>query len=368
VNPPAGRRVSEFDRLFGVAYQSIIETVIESAEHWGPAGSDPALVRLLESLSRPFLALWIEHSQSLRLSALEGITSDAEWKALREFIRRYGHDLFTAKFMTLANLRGILHRGVGEYLDYLVQNPDPLQPIRLLDDLDRKIPRARAVHRLQIIQQAIAENYEIYKDYKNATPQADYGENLHTLLDFLRLKSSYDRHAWYYRPLALCHEILARRGRNVAAVLWQEAFARLTQERAQQHLNELHRLERTHGMVLRTVADRLEERFVQLLTLDRLCALIEPATEEARVDKPSESFRRFLQELEPFVSNPRGVGLDVPPWIRRLETEIFRIRTSRSAVAGLAEELFKLPRLTLPLEELQRQLHEWQQPPKPDRE
>ena len=41
--------------------------------------------------------------------------------------------------MTQANLRGILHRGVGAYLDYLRDNPDPLHPIPLLDDLDRKV-------------------------------------------------------------------------------------------------------------------------------------------------------------------------------------------------------------------------------------
>jgi hypothetical protein len=29
--------------------------------------------------------------------------------------------------MTLANLHGMLHRGVGAYLDYLRDNPDPLQ-------------------------------------------------------------------------------------------------------------------------------------------------------------------------------------------------------------------------------------------------
>jgi hypothetical protein len=29
--------------------------------------------------------------------------------------------------MTLANLRGILHGAVGAYLDYLRDNPDPLQ-------------------------------------------------------------------------------------------------------------------------------------------------------------------------------------------------------------------------------------------------
>ena len=78
----------------------------------------------------------------------------------------------------MANLRGILHRGVGAYLDYLRDNPDPLQPVRLLDELDRGIRREDAVRRLEIVLQAVVENYEEYKDYNTTTTQSDYGENL----------------------------------------------------------------------------------------------------------------------------------------------------------------------------------------------
>jgi len=362
VNPPPGRRVTEFDRLFQSALIANMEAVIDSAANWGPQGADPALVRTLEMLSRPFLGLWIEHSQSLRLSTLEGITGDAELNELRDFIRRYGNELFTVKFMTLANLRSVLHRGVGNYLDYLAENDDPRRPSRLLDDLGRKLPRAKAVAHLQLILQAVAENYEIYRDYNSTTPQSDYGENLHMLLDFLRLRASYERHVWHFRPLALAHEILARRNRGIASVLWQEAFVRLVRDRAQQHLEELARLEHKHGMKLRTVADRLEEQFVTPLAQDRLCALIEPAMEEARQDKPPVAFQRLLQELQPFIDKPAGVGFDLPQWLRRMEMEVYRVRSSRTAIAGLAEEFQKLPRVPLAFEDLQRQLQDWNKP------
>ena len=88
--------------------------------------------------------------------------------ALRDFVKRYGRDLFHARFLTLGNLRGILHRGVGAYLDYLRDNPDPLHPVKLIDDLGRNIPTEDAVERSQVILQAVVENYEEYKDY-NAT-------------------------------------------------------------------------------------------------------------------------------------------------------------------------------------------------------
>src|SRR5207302_3260927 len=111
-----------------------------------------------------------------------------------------------ARFMTLANLRGILHGGVGKFLDYLRENPDPMQPMRLIEELDDGLPRPQAERFLQVILQAVIENYEEFKDYNTTTPQSDYGDNLYLLLDFLHLKASYDRHAWHLRPLLLVHE------------------------------------------------------------------------------------------------------------------------------------------------------------------
>ena len=66
--------------------------------------------------------------------------------------------------------------------------------------------RADAERWLTFILQALVENYEEYKDYNTTTPQSDYGENLHLLLDFLRLKAGYQRHAWRLRPLVLVHQ------------------------------------------------------------------------------------------------------------------------------------------------------------------
>ena len=174
-----------------------------------------------------FLALWIEHSRAVQISSVEGLGDEAEWERLRAFVRRYGSDLFHARFMTLANLRGVLHRGVGAYLDYLGQDADPLRPVRLVADLDRTLPRAEAVRRLEFILRVVVENYEEYKDYNSTTSQSDYGENLHVLLDFLQIKGDYERHAWEFRPLILAHEVLARRGR-AAAVLWERSLTHLT--------------------------------------------------------------------------------------------------------------------------------------------
>ncbi len=120
--PPRGRGVTEFNHFFQAAFQATIESVIDSSSSWQPEQSDDAhLVEVLERLTAPFLTLWIDHSRTLQLSVLETVGGDTEWRRLQEFVQRYGSDLFHSRFMTLGNLRGILHRGVGNYLDDLAE-------------------------------------------------------------------------------------------------------------------------------------------------------------------------------------------------------------------------------------------------------
>jgi hypothetical protein len=241
-------------------------------------------------------------------------------------------------------------------------NPDPLHPVQLIDDLDETIRRDQAVRWLQCILQTLIENYEEYKDYNTTTPQSDYGQNLYLLLDFLRLKAAYERHAWRLRPLVLAHEVLARRKRSDFAHSWAEAFTKLTHDLADQYLQRLAELERTHGVHLGTVADRLQERFVKPLALDRLCALIEPAMAEARQSREGPSFARLQKELQALTATPTGVGLDVPQWLRRLELEVQRVRATQTSIALLAEGFLRVPKRVLTLEELRQQVEDWEKP------
>lgn len=364
--PMRGRGITEFNHFFQAAYQSVVECVVESAPTWGSLHeSDEELVGVLERLTTPFLTLWIEHSRSLQLSVLETLAGDTEWRAVQAFVQRYGGDLFHARFMTAGNLRGILHNGVGAYLDYLRDNTDPLHPVRLLDELDRGIRRDDAIRRLNVVLQAVVENYEEYKDYNTTTTQSDYGENLHVFLEFLRLKAAYERHSWQFRPLVLAHEVLARRGRAQTAVLWEQSLTRMTRDLARRHLEQLERLERIRGVRLNTIRDRLNERFIKPLALDRLCALIEPAMNESQQNGESSAFVRLRRELPAFTDTPMGVGLDVPYWLRRLEMEVHRVKATRTATAVLAENYFRVPRRALSWDELQRQLGDWHRPSLP---
>lgn len=354
--PLQGQRVTEFDRLFQVACQAATEAVVAAANA-DPSISDESVVLLLEKLIHPYLPLWREHSRTLRVAMLEVVSSEAEWRGLTSFIKTYGRELFHVRFLTLGNLRGILHRGIGNYLAYLQENEDPMHPSQLLADLDKKISRMDAERYLRIVMQTIIENYESYKDYNATAPQSDYGENLFILLDFLRIKASYDRQAWQFRPLVHVHEILARE-RPTAALAWQERFTQATAKMAEQYLAHLTALQKEHGIAMNTVSDRLQERFVKPLALDRLCALIEPTMNAAYTEQATDVYARFEAELKPYSDNPTGVGLDMPQWLQRLEGTLKQIDASKTELAGLAENLLQIPKVTPTINELRQQLGE----------
>jgi hypothetical protein len=322
VATPAGRKVTEFDRLFPTALQASVHAVLDLADA-EPGLTDRALLDALRKITGPYLVLWVEHSQSLRLSVLETV-QPADWDAVGDFVRQFGRELFTAGFLHLANLRAVLHRGVAAWLDELPNHDDP--PETFLAALDTTLPRDRAVQLLEVILQAVVENYDEYRDYNTTTTQSDYGDNLFALLDFLRLKVAYERDQWRLRPLVVGHEALCRRGRTADAEGWQEGIVENTQAQAERHLLDLDQLEARHGLRLRSVRDRLSERFVAQLAIDRLCALVGPAWQAARDggDEANPAFRRLLDGVEAFAATPSGVGLEVPPWLRRLEAEAER--------------------------------------------
>jgi hypothetical protein len=329
-SPPEGRKVTEFDRLFPVGLQASVNAVLDVAVAGGLPDSD--LPAALKRITDPYLVLWVEHSQTLRLSVLESVQSPVEWERVRGFVERYGSELFTAGFLNLANLRSVLHRGISEWLEELPRQDNP--PQRFLTDLDDTLPRSQAVRLLEIILQAVVENYDEYRDYNTTTTQSDYGENLFVLLDFLRLKTAYERDHWRVRPLVLVHEVLCRRDRVAEAAAWETEIADYTREHAERHLAELTELESRHGLKLRTVGDRLRERFVASLAVERMCALLGPARRPASGLPGAEknevvarhAFDRLRAEIDRLTVNPTGVGLDVPAWIRRLEAEFERLR------------------------------------------
>ena len=391
---PGAGAVTEFDRLFEIGYQGIVDSMVESslawdgaepsidpvlaefsagqtAEHGGPAeqaisvdpSADFQLIDCLQQVTESLLTEWLSHSRTLRLSVLERVTTEKAWHDVVKFVERYGHDLFTQYFFQLGTLQAILHQGVEAWLERLTQTYEPDDAPLLLKELDHGLSRAEARKQLSLIIEAVKENFSEFRDYNATTTQSDRGEMLYTLLDFLRVKVGYERIHWNLRPVAMAHEVLVQRGLSSAAELWRRAMAQRTAEAADQQLARLGKLQSQYGMRLSTIADRLGERFVRPLVVDRVRALIRPAAEEARRGQPPAAFALLEQEASELADEPCGAGLDVPDWLELLEDEANRV--CRQPQGGNFDDELPpwLPRVRLTWEEIQTQLTDWDTPP-----
>jgi hypothetical protein len=150
-------------------------------------------------------------------------------------------------------------------------------------------------------------------------------------------------------------------GHDALAERWREFIADKTAGLAEDLLDRLGALETRHGVKLRTIRDRLEERFLLPLEIDQAGARVQPAAEAARAaqGEANPAFARLTAAVEPLAANVSGVGLDVPAWVRRLE-DALRQAKNRDALVE-ANESVRLA-AGLDFEELRRQLADWDKP------
>ena len=359
--------VTEFDELFGIGYKALVESLVISAQTW--ATDDPAvgdsdspsavsMVECLERLTELLLTSWLAHSRTLRLSVLEKVKDAKNFATLTEFIGRYGDELFTQKFLGLGNLRGILHQGVDVWLRQLEIAPDDAPCPGLLDDLDQRIPRGRAVDLLTTVLESVVENYGEYRDYNTTTTQSDRGEMLYTLLDFLRLRVQYDRISWNLKPIVWAHEILVRHGQREAAALWRRVLSQRMGDEADKLLVRLKELQARHAMSMPTIADRLAERFVRPMDIDRVRALVEPAVREAALGGKCPAFEELRRETTELTREPTGAGLDVPAWLAALEEEVDRVCRPGRRIDDEPEPRLAIAPVSLSWDEAWRQLEQ----------
>ncbi len=209
-HPVGPGAVTEFDEMFKIGYKSLVRMVVHSAATWtngrGGRAADEAgprtVVECLKQLTESLLSSWLAHSKTLRLSVLEKVKDRQEWSRLVAFVEKYGADLFTQRFLNLSNLRAILHQGVDAWLTQLEEEPEPEVAEHLLTDLEQgRASRQVAVEVLSVTLEAVVENYGEYRDYNSMTTQSDRGELVYMLLDFLRLRTEYDRICWQLKPV-----------------------------------------------------------------------------------------------------------------------------------------------------------------------
>ncbi len=328
-HPVGPGAITEFDELFKIGYRALVESLVISSKQWTRPGKETTeekqaepLVACLEQLTESLLTSWLAHSRTLRLSVLERVHDKNQWKKLVTFIEQFGADVFTQRFLNLANIRAILHQGTADWLASQQQDPSDEAPEKLLEALQGDLKLSDAAEMLGLALESIVENYGEYRDYNSTTTQSDRGELLYMLLDFLRLRTRYDRVCWNLKPVVLAHEILVRHGLEEAARVWRKALTERIQEEADEYLRKLADLQKKYAMRMPTVADRLAERFIRPLSIDRIRALVRPSIDEIRDTGTSPKFQLLIDETDQLTHEPTGVGLDVPAWIVGLEEEV----------------------------------------------
>ena len=323
------------------------------------------LIGMVSRVAEPYLRLWFRHSRSVRLSATEAFSQDVVWTDVRHFVIDYGADLFHARMLSpVENIRAIVQQGVEPFLDYLVDNPDPLHPMRLVEDMESgAISREKAIRILTIIYESLLEKIDRFVEYNTTTTQSDYGDRFYCLLDFLRLEASYERDAWNMIPAAIVHDLLTSRGQDQAARIWERNFTRKTADIADRHLKSLERLEKLHGMRLPSLTDRLNERFVKPLAIDRMKALVPRAVDDARRGRhASRAFRRLRREIDAYAGWMSGSAHDLPAWLRAMEEEVDRLETGSARPDDEHGFPAVLPEHALTPDQIRGQLALWNKP------
>ncbi|MDO4550939.1 MAG: hypothetical protein Q4C96_06770 [Planctomycetia bacterium] len=346
---PAGMRsITRFDHLFQIGCKSIVHALLESAvpeissevsnkktsSHWGEKFSPDnkrwtkeSLFKQLDILVEVLMKNWVTHSRGIRISALDVINGESEWEDLKDFIQTYGNDLFSPMVMSYGNLQAIYHQGVGNWLEALQDEDDPEMGASLAVDLrEGRIEPSVAESYLEIILETLLDRYGEFIDYNTTTIQSDKGENLYILLDFLRIRARYDRIAWDMFPILIIHGVMVRQNCVEIANTWITGMMERYSQIAEQFLEKYNKLYKEYGVSVKSVKDRLEERFVASMSINCMQALLEPAIKEARAGGDTPSFRKFLEYVQAFMAHPTGTGFESPRWLEEVEEEVQSFR------------------------------------------
>jgi hypothetical protein len=257
-------------------------------------------------------------------------------------------------------VRAILHQGVATWLERSAEQNDETELQPILDAIaNGQLDKNEAQRWLTVVLEGVIDHYAEYRDYNSTTTQSDRGEMLYMLLDFLRLRVRYERVCWNLKPIFWAHEVLVRGGCQQIAQQWRRALSERVGREADQYLQQLGKLQEQYAMKMPTVADRLGERFLMPMTIDRMRSLVRPAMRQLRHENSSKhapAFDLLVQESRMMTREPIGVGLDVPAWLMALEEEVERVLEGTAPSTYRPKYESAVPALVMSAEELEAQL------------
>ena len=141
--------------------------------------------------------------------------------------------------------------------------------------------------------------------------------------------------------------------------MWRRTVAHRTAATADESLKRFNKLCRKYGMRLPSVADRLAERFVRPLEIDRLCASIGPAVREVRHGRRRTAVERLEKQIDRFTADPPGAGFELPGWLAALDAELDQLDWESGGVDEDTEEPeLRIAQVRLSRREVQRQINQ----------
>lgn len=369
-HPIGARAITRYDHLFDLGSKGILRSILRSGSKSGrQRWSLKTLIPLLDHMMEILLKNWIFHSHGIRISSLDPYQDPKSWHHLQEFIQKYGEDLFSPVLMNYSNLQAIHHEGITAWLQSMHENyeenesslndEEPVQGQALIRDLnDHKYSSYRAERFLDTVVETLLERYGQFIDYNTTTTQSDHGKNLFMLFDFLRLLGEYDRLAWDMRPFINAHSVMVYEKNYEVADSWYESIEYRSAYQAKQFVRRYRKLCLKYGLTIKTVGDRLEERLVKPMAINKLCALLEPAIQEARAGGETPSFEKFLELVKDFTVEASGTGYEPPTWLEEIENEINRYRNRSETDDEMLDLKDFIPEKLLKKTELQGIIYE----------
>lgn len=332
---PSGQAVTEFDRLFRIGLSNSVEAILQSAVKWKgePAQKVKNIMKRVQRLLDSYSDLWTRHSGSMRLSIVEDLHDDEYVTEVKDFIEKYGEDLFHTRMLTLGNARAILHHGAESLFDELQETIALTQDVKILDDIEcGELDREDAAELAEFVYECVVDNFDRFLEYNTTTTHSDYGNRLYCLLDFLRLEALYDRFEWNTIPWQVAHETMVRRGELEVAAGVEEYVGDESREIANSFVEELAQLENEYGVRLPALHDHVNERIIGALAQNRMAALVSracPGAPGLTIEDATANFLTLRTEIADFMSSRIGSGIEPPDWMQRLASELDRVQDGR---------------------------------------
>jgi len=214
---------------------------------------------------------------------------------------------------------------------------------------------------LELIYGSVVDKFDRFLEYNTTTTQSDYGNKFYVLLDFLRVEAAYDRDAWERVPESIVHRALALAGKQNALGILEDILEGESREDADQHVDNLMQLEQEYGVHLPGVSDRINERFIKPLAVNRMLALIEPTMHPKIDDREAHAkFERLRREIDSYMEDTSGSAVDIAQWLQDVGREVNRLEAPSDYIKPPELEV-RLPIVPTTEEDVRNQLSIWGQ-------